>query len=194
MTKLRYRVIRIPLLGAILLKLYRAKIAFGYCSGSLLRIFIWLFDSKETTNLTYHLEETNKRYLASLIAHITHKDFAEIMGYVEEVMKDKQLHRHVEGLSRHEDHSFTADGEARFGRRVGWYAFVGATKPKIVVEMGVDKGLGACVLTAKLMKNSEEGYIGYYHGTDINPKAGYLLSEPYSELRSESCMATLLNR
>ena len=80
MTKLRYSVIRIPLLGAILLKLYRAKIAFGYCSGSLLRILIWLFDSKETTNLTYHLEETNKRYLASLIAHITHKDFAADTG------------------------------------------------------------------------------------------------------------------
>ena len=57
-----------------------------------------------------------------------------------------------------------------------------ATKPKIVVETGVDKGLGACVLTAALMKNSEEGYTGYYYGTDINPKAGYLLSEPYSEL------------
>lgn len=179
MTKLRYSLIRIPLLGATLLKLYRTKIAFGYCSGLLLKILVWLFASKETTNLTYHLEETNKRYLVSLIAHITNKDFTEIMEYVDEVMKDKRLQRHIEGLLRHTDHSFMADAEARFGRRVGWYAFVRATKPKIVVETGVDKGLGACVLTAALMKNSEEGYTGYYYGTDINPKAGYLLSEPY---------------
>lgn len=180
MTTLRNTVIRIPLFGAIILKLYRAKLAFGYCSGSVGRILPWLFNSKETTNLTYHLEETNKRYLASLIAHITHKDFPEIIGYIDEVMTDKQLHRHIEGLSRHAQHSVTADAEARFGRRVGWYAFVRATKPRVVVETGVDKGLGACVLTAALMKNKEKGYMGYYYGTDINPKAGYLLSEPYS--------------
>jgi hypothetical protein len=175
-----YKLIRMPVLGRLLLNAYRAKIAFQYCSGPLLRVFLWLFNSKETTNFTYHLEEINKRYLVSLISHITNKDFVRVMGYVDEVMEDQQLRNHIEEMSKRSVDSFTADGEARFGRRVGWYAFTRATKPKIVVETGVDKGLGACVITAALMKNSEEGYKGYYYGTDINPRAGYLLSAPYS--------------
>jgi hypothetical protein len=35
------------------------------------------------------------------------------------------------------------------------------------------------VLTAALIQNEREGYPGYYYGTDINPKAGYLLSGCY---------------
>jgi hypothetical protein len=31
------------------------------------------------------------------------------------------------------------------------------------------------------MRNGEEGSPGYYYGTDINPKAGYLLSTPYTK-------------
>jgi hypothetical protein len=126
------------------------------------------------------LEEINKRYLVSLISYITNNDFVRVMGYVNEVMEDQQLRNHIEEMSKLSADWFTADAEARFGRRVGWYAFTRATKPKIVVETGVDKGLGACVITAALMKNSEEGYKGYYYGTDINPRAGYLLSAPYS--------------
>lgn len=63
---------------------------------------------------------------------------------------------------------------------MGWYAIVRAVKPHVVVETGVDKGLGACVLTAALERNASEGHHGYYYGTDINPTAGYLLSREYS--------------
>jgi hypothetical protein len=176
-----YGLIRIPFFGRILLNIYRARIPFRYCSGTLLRVFIWLFNSKETTNFTYHLEATNTRYLVSLISYITGTDFMRVMGYVDEILEDQQLRRHIEQGTRRNADSFTADSEARFGRRVGWYAFTRAAKPKVVVETGVDKGLGACVITAALMKNNEEGYSGYYYGTDINPRAGYLLSTPYSD-------------
>ena len=50
----------------------------------------------------------------------------------------------------------------------------GLTKPKIVVETGVDKGLGACVLTAALMKNSEEGYTRLLLWNRHKPKGGLL--------------------
>ena len=49
------------------------------------------------------------------------------------------------------------------------------------METSVDKGLGACVLTAALIRNSKEGYPGRYYGTEINPEAGYLLQEEYAE-------------
>ena len=73
-----------------------------------------------------------------------------------------------------------ADKTAYFARRVGWYALARALRPKTIIETGVDKGLGACVLTAALKRNNEEGYEGRYYGIDINPKAGYLLSGDYA--------------
>ena len=152
----------------------------GYCFGSWSKLIVWLFHSKETTNFTYHLEEINKRYLGSLIADITGRDFKEILTYLDEVMQDDELKRHIEEMTKQSDTNLTSDSEARFGRRIGWYAFARAIKPKIVVETGVDKGLGACVLTSALMKNKEEGFNGYYYGTDINPKAGYLLARKYN--------------
>jgi predicted O-methyltransferase YrrM len=71
---------------------------------------------------------------------------------------------------------------ARFGRRVGWYALVRALKPRVVVETGIEKGLGAMVLCAALQRNAEQGHPGRYYGTDIDPSAGMLLCEPYSSI------------
>jgi hypothetical protein len=179
--KLKTIVIRIPFIRSPLLYAYRAKIALGYCAGQFGKLLVWLFESRETTNFTYHLEETNRRYLASLISVVTNTDFDQVIGYMDEIMQDRDLKGHIEDTTRSSDRYFTADGEARFGRRIGWYALVRALKPKVIVETGVDKGLGACVLTSALMKNKEEGYEGYYYGTDINPKAGFLLSQSYSK-------------
>ena len=135
----------------------------------------------------------NRRYLISLIAYITGTDFLEIMRYVNEVIEDQQLARHIEQMTTRSPESWKADAKARFGRRIGWYAITHAKKPKVVIETDVDKGLGACVITAALMKNSEEGYRGYYYGTDINTDAGYLLAHLTAPL-AKCCIAILLNR
>src|SRR5439155_2350261 len=76
---------------------------------------------------------------------------------------------------------YVADRQARFGRRIGWYAMVRATKPLLVVETGVDKGLGSCVIAAALMRNAKEGSPGKLLALDINPNAGYLLAAPYDK-------------
>jgi predicted O-methyltransferase YrrM len=178
-SKLKRVVLSVPVLRPTVLYLYRTKIALEYLLGTIRKILVWLLTSNETANFTYHLEEKNKRYLAALIADITNKAFDEILGYIDEIMNDSKLQRHIAEMTRRNDARFTSDPEAKPARRAGWYAFVRALKPKIVVETGVDKGLGACVLTSALMKNIEEGYEGYYYGTDINPKAGYLMSDDY---------------
>ena len=67
-------------------------------------------------------------------------------------------------------------------RRLGWYAVVRALKPALVVETGVDKGLGAVLLCAALLRNRAEGHAGRYIGTEINPRAGYLLGGRYAEV------------
>ena len=83
--------------------------------------------------------------------------------------------------TRESTRNHLADEEPRYARRIRWYAIVRATKPDVVVETGIDKGLGSCLLAAALMKNSAEGYQGTYYGTDINPNAGYLLQAPYDQ-------------
>ncbi|MGH8488547.1 MAG: class I SAM-dependent methyltransferase [Gammaproteobacteria bacterium] len=48
-----------------------------------------------------------------------------------------------------------------------------------MVETGVDKGLGSCVLAA-LLRHAAEGFPGRYYGTDINPAAGGLFCGEYA--------------
>ena len=42
--------------------------------------------------------------------------------------------------------------------------------------------MGSGLLCSALLKNKEEGFEGFFYGTDINPEAGYLLSGIYSEV------------
>ena len=184
MRKLKIAIARTPILGHAILAAFRAKTALRYFYGPLPNLGKWLFKSKETTNFTYDLEELNKRYLASLIADVLNVEFCTVMAYIEEIEEDEELRGHIANATANYDKSFIADKEARFGSRIGWYAFARAIKPKIIVETGVDKGLGSCVLTAALKRNKEEGYEGKYYGTDLNPKAGYLLSGDYATFGS----------
>lgn len=169
-----------PILAHALLVVFRTKTAIGYFRSPLSNLVKWLFKSRETTNFTYDLEENNKRYLASLIATIANIQFNVAMAYIKEIEEDRELRKHIADATEKSDLAFMADKEVRFGRRIGWYALTRALKPKTVIETGVDKGLGSCVLTAALKRNKEEGHEGRYYGTDINPKAGYLLSDDYA--------------
>ena len=181
MRELKKALARIPILGRFLLILYRAKIGFSYFRGTLSNLFRWLLTSKETTNFTYDLDESNKRYLALIIADVTDDSFDLIETYIKEIDADSELRAHVSNSIIRSDMAFSADQEVHFGRRFGWYALARALKPKVVIETGVDKGLGSCVLTAALRRNVEEGHEGRYYGIDIDPAAGYLLSENYAK-------------
>ncbi len=46
----------------------------------------------------------------------------------------------------------------------------GRSNPRLVVESGVDKGLGTAVLAAALLRNADEGHPGRVTGIDINPR------------------------
>lgn len=181
MRALTHFLIKTPFLGNFTVLLFRVKIAFTYLIGQLIKALRWLYGSRETTNLTYDLTELNKKNLVSFLANATQKSFDELMGYVNEIEQDIDLKFHIKNQTINSAWSRMADTEARYGRRVGWYALIRATKPRIVIETGVDKGLGSCVVTAALLKNTAEERPGYYYGTDINPKAGYLLAGEYKK-------------
>jgi hypothetical protein len=169
---------RVPLLRTLALFTYRLGKAVGYYKRPLKELLVWLFRSRETTNFTYELTPLNRRYLASLIADVLGKPFQEILSYMVELEDDVELRSHIRTASE-ADREKRSDREARYGRRLGWYAITRAMRPTVVVETGVDKGLGSCVLTAAIARNNAEGWGGHYYGTDINPKAGFLLTGKY---------------
>ena len=170
---------RTPVIRDVAMFLVRLKTGAAFSVGVLVKVAAWLVSSRETVNYTYELMELNKRYLASLIANVTGKQFQEIIGYISELENDIDLRNHILKTIQESKEKHFADKNVHYGRRLGWYAIARAVKPKVIVETGVDKGLGSCVLTAALIQNEREGYPGYYYGTDINPKAGYLLSGLY---------------
>jgi predicted O-methyltransferase YrrM len=173
----RQKLLRVP--GVALAA--RAHLAWGYVRRPLWQACKWLFTSRETTNLTYHLTPRNRDYLAAFVAGITGTDLETCLTFLAEIDGDEQLKRHVREKTKTSPNRRFWDAEARLGRRLGWYAFVRALKPGVVVETGVEKGLGACVLAAALLRNRAEGFPGIYYGTDIDPEAGYLFDGPYRE-------------
>lgn len=182
MGKLRKSLAKVPLLGPSLLRVQRALIGLGYFRQPLLDLGRWVFTSSENTNFTYDLDALNTRYLTSMLADVLGLDFDVVGGYIAEITDDDELSRHIAARTAASDLTFRADGRARLGRRVGWYAVVRALKPCVVIESGVDKGLGACVLAAALLRNAEEGHPGRYYGTDVDREAGYLLAGRYADV------------
>lgn len=140
------------------------------------RAIKWIFASREDTNYTYELTELSHTYLAHAVSTVAGCSFEDAKGYLDEPLNDNELGLHV--AASLQIYSSTADKRVQFARRLGWYAVVRATKPALVVETGVDKGLGAVLLAAALLKNG----IGEYIGTDIVPGAGRLLSGRYASV------------
>ncbi|NIA72419.1 class I SAM-dependent methyltransferase [Pelagibius litoralis] len=142
----------------------------------------WLLHSRETTNHTYCLTARNKEHLAFALSIATGSSPATVRQYFSEIETDAALRSFIADQIRQSPHRNKADPEARYGRRLVWYAAARILKPTTIVETGVDKGLGSVVLCAALRRNAIEGHPGRYFGTDINPEAGYLLQPPYSEV------------
>ena len=144
-------------------------------------IIRWGFRSNETTNYTYELTDVNRRYLAHTVAVVCGTSYEAIVGYMSEVEHDAYLLAFVAAETQRSPFRRHADSKCAFGRRVGWYAFARALKPRLVVETGVDKGLGAVLLSSAILRNRAEGHAGRYVGTDIDPDAGFLLTGKYRD-------------
>jgi hypothetical protein len=178
--RVRSIVVHIPLVRDLAVFVWRVRMVVQPLWSSIRQSAVWLFRSKETTNFTYELTALNRRYLASLIAEITGRQYHEIARYMDELETNVELRAHIRARTVASADRWISDADAHYGRRAGWYAVVRAMKPRVVVETGVDKGLGSIVLTSALMRNAREGYPGRYYGTDINPQAGWMLAGKYA--------------
>lgn len=155
--------------------------ALSFYRPALLESFKWLFSSRENTNHTYDITDHNKLYIATMCSVVTGISTSTLHGYIDELSQDQQLRDHIRHATENATFATHADPIAKFGRRICWYVLTRALKPKLVVETGVDKGLGSCVLAAALLRNRADGYPGQYLGTDISPSAGFLFSGQYAE-------------
>ena len=160
----------------------RLEFALSYFQPALRSLLVCLVSSREDSNFTYDLTDLNKKHLAGFLAAIIGESIPRIFSYIAELENDDALRAHVRSRVAQSHPSDRCDYVARYGRRLGWYVLARTTKPRVVVETGVDKGLGTCVLAAALMRNAEEGAPGRIYGTDINPRAGILFAEPYAKL------------
>jgi predicted O-methyltransferase YrrM len=174
------RLARLPVVGPALLAAWRARIAGRHVVREARLAWRWWRDSREITNFTYDLTPRNLRHLAAFLAQASGAELSRVQALMRELDEDEALHAHVRRATLASPDVQHADACPRYGRRVGWYALVRLLRPRLVVETGVDKGLGACVLTAALLRNAAEGAPGRYLGIDRNPQAGWLLSGPWS--------------
>ncbi len=153
----------------------------GPTTGNWLR---WLFASRADSNFTYHLTDRCRVNLIASVASLLAKDFTEIERYFNEIESDNAFDAHMRALWRSHPERYRTDETPLIGRRVVWYAVARTTKPKVIVETGVDQGIGAVVLCAALARNTDDGHPGRYFGTDINPNAGFYLKGDYAKFGS----------
>jgi predicted O-methyltransferase YrrM len=141
----------------------------------------WLVRSREHTNFTYDLTALSREHLAWFVSEVCRVPVNRVRAYFAELDADDGLRTHIERRSASAARRGLADSAARYGRRIGWYAMVRARGPRLVVETGIDKGLGTCVLASALLRNAEEGRPGRLLSIDVNPDAGYLVAgSPWS--------------
>jgi hypothetical protein len=135
----------------------------------------WLFRSKEFANFTYDLTAANKEYLAWFVAEICCISVNEVHGYFNELETNSQLDSDIKSRLKIYRRGNEIDSRAFFGRRIGWYAIVRATRPSVIVETGTEKGLGSLVLAEALLKNG----FGRLITIDMEPSSGLLIGEKY---------------
>jgi len=135
----------------------------------------WLFNSREHHNYTYDLTARNREHLAWFLSSVTDAPVSDFRRWLDEVEYDDTLRASLSKGVAASNRRGLADKTVRYGRRIGWYACVRALKPKHVVETGIDKGLGSCLIASALRRNVEEGHPGRLSALDINPDAGYLI-------------------
>jgi predicted O-methyltransferase YrrM len=141
----------------------------------------WLFKSREDGNFTYALTPRCQTNYVAGLSNILNLSPDVVRKYFSEIQDDTEFKNHIAGLMPTHPDRYRTDPEPYVGRRMVWYAVVRATKPEVVVETGVDQGVGAVVLCAALRRNASEGHTGKYFGTDINPLAGYFLKGEYAK-------------
>jgi predicted O-methyltransferase YrrM len=156
----------------------RERIAMAYLLPTVKLAKAWAGQEKEPSNFYYKLTPGNRDQLIQLISTITGGGYSAIEGFVAELEQDDELRLHLE--TQLKNTGYGRDIEIDYGRRLGWYAFIRMTKPRTVIETGIDHGVGSCVIASALLRNAADGHPGRYYGTEIRREAGKLFTGKYA--------------
>ena len=127
----------------------------------------WAKSRGRPDNFYYGLTPRNTEHLISALAFIFRAPHERVQSIAAELPDSVSVLTAAQRLH--------IDPARLYGRRLGWYIIARLTHPTLVVETGVHDGIGAVILTEALRRNATEGGPGCYRGTDIDPKAGWLL-------------------
>jgi hypothetical protein len=130
----------------------------------------WVRSSGRPDNFYYGLTSRNTEHLISTLAYVFATSRDRVSAIAGELCECAAVKEASDKLG--------IDSNRLYGRRLGWYIVTRITHPRLVVETGVHDGIGAVILTEALRRNAAEGASGTYRGTDIDPKAGWLLQAP----------------
>lgn len=130
----------------------------------------WIKSSGRPDNFYYGLTPRNTEHLISTLAYIFGSPRERVSALASELGSSTAVQEASTKLG--------IDSHRLYGRRLGWYIVTRLTQPTLVVETGVHDGIGAVILTEALRRNAEDGAPGAYRGTDIDPRAGWLLHAP----------------
>jgi len=157
----------------------RHAFAMRYYEPQLDRIATWARSKSEESNFLYDIDARSRTDLAHLLTVLFGGAPEIYRQYFAEIDRDETFYNHV----RHELRRHLPDASSiHVGRRLGWYGVARRCKPRLIVETGVDFGLGSCVLSAALIRNAKEGAPGRYLGTELRSEAGQIYLAPYNSV------------
>jgi hypothetical protein len=124
----------------------------------------------EFDNFTYELD--NPEELLQTLSAVIGRPMTELAAYLGETSSDEAL---TLDLRRRLRWRIDMKSQPPLGRRYSWYVLARALKPELIVEAGVQDGLGSLALLRALRRNREEGHPGRLLSADLLVTAGWLV-------------------
>ena len=160
----------------------RINISYSYFEEKLSHLVNWLVFSEEHSNFTFDLTPLNMKHLAWTLVPVTGNTYERIRSIITEVTTDKNLERHIISWLQKDHDTHTAnDPIVHYGRTILWYVLARIKKPKVIVQSGIHRGMGTCVLSSAVIRNKAEGFPCHLYAIDIAPDAGALVQPPYND-------------
>jgi hypothetical protein len=136
-----------------------------------LRYLAYVLLDPEVESYTYEL--ANEDDVLEAIATALSRPREEIDRYAAEARDDPEL---GDRLSRRLRWRLDVKRRPPLGKRLAWYVFARALKPRTLVETGTYRGLGSLVLLRALERNAREGHEGELISVDGAPSAGDIVA------------------
>ncbi len=143
----------------------------------------FVLSDPEPTNFTFEL--ANEHELVAWVAEVCASPPAAIELLLREARDDRVLAARLRAATA--ARWWWTKRSPPFGKRLAWYTLARELQPRLIIETGVHDGLGSMLLLRALERNRDEGAAGELVSFDINPRAGWLVSQhPLWNLRIES--------